>query len=65
MDDIERAIEDGVNGFKSMAKDGRFVPGAGAAEIDVANKVQLFLILHELLRKFLYDTNAYIDQSHR
>jgi len=33
MEDIERAIDDGVNAFKNLAKDPRFVAGAGAIEI--------------------------------
>lgn len=33
LDDIERAIDDGVNVYKAMLKDPRFVPGAGASEI--------------------------------
>lgn len=45
MDDIERAIEDGVNTFKALVKDGRFVPGAGAAEIEVASKVPIIILL--------------------
>jgi T-complex protein 1 subunit theta len=44
MDDIERAIEDGVNTFKAMVKDGRFLAGAGAAEIAVASKVSGVLV---------------------
>lgn len=36
MDDIERAIDDGVNTFKGITRDGQFVPGAGATEIELA-----------------------------
>ncbi|CAB3226740.1 unnamed protein product [Arctia plantaginis] len=39
MDDIERAIDDGVNTFKGIARDGRFVPGAGATEIELAQQL--------------------------
>ncbi|KAI8999469.1 chaperonin Cpn60/TCP-1 family [Gaertneriomyces semiglobifer] len=40
IDDIERAIDDGVNVIKAAAKDGRILPGAGAAEIEVARQLQ-------------------------
>jgi T-complex protein 1 subunit theta len=33
LDDIERAIDDGVNLYRSMIKDNRFVYGGGATEI--------------------------------
>lgn len=39
MDDIERAIDDGVNTFKGITRDGRFVPGAGATEIELAAEI--------------------------
>lgn len=39
MDDIERAIDDGVNTFKGLARDGRFVPGAGATEAELAHQL--------------------------
>lgn len=39
MDDIERAIDDGVNTFKGIARDGRFVAGAGATEIELAQQL--------------------------
>merc|ERR1712070_1236710 len=42
MDDGERAIDDGVNVVKSMTKDARFLPGAGATELLVADHLQLY-----------------------
>merc|ERR1712100_950027 len=42
MDDVERAIEDGVGVVKSMTKDRRFVPGAGATELLLADTLTLF-----------------------
>uniref|UniRef100_A0A336MKM4 T-complex protein 1 subunit theta n=1 Tax=Culicoides sonorensis TaxID=179676 RepID=A0A336MKM4_CULSO len=42
MDDIERAIDDGVNTFKGLTRDGRFLPGAGATEIDLSQKLSEF-----------------------
>ncbi|XP_021181684.2 T-complex protein 1 subunit theta [Helicoverpa armigera] len=39
MDDIERAIDDGVNTFKGIARDGKFLPGAGATEIELAQQL--------------------------
>jgi T-complex protein 1 subunit theta len=41
-DDIERAIDDGVNVFKGMIRDSRFVPGGGATEIELAKRLQSY-----------------------
>jgi len=39
MDDIQRAVDDGVNVYKQMTRDPRFLPGAGATEIELALKL--------------------------
>ncbi|XP_072019103.1 T-complex protein 1 subunit theta-like [Amphiura filiformis] len=42
MDDIERAVDDGVNTFKAYARDARYLPGAGATEIELANQLATY-----------------------
>jgi len=42
MNDVERAIFDGVNTIRAMARESKFVPGAGATEIEIARLIQEF-----------------------
>ncbi|GAU30876.1 hypothetical protein TSUD_15620 [Trifolium subterraneum] len=42
LDDIERAVDDGVNTYKAMCRDSRIVPGAAATEIELAKRVKEF-----------------------
>lgn len=42
LDDVERAIDDGVNCIRTLCRDPRMLPGAGATEINLAKKVQDF-----------------------
>lgn len=42
LEDVERAIDDGVNAIKTMTRDPRMVPGAGATEINLAKKIGEF-----------------------
>ena len=39
MDDVERAVDDAINTFKALTRDPRFVPGAGATEIELAKQL--------------------------
>lgn len=40
LDDLERAVDDGVNTVKVLTQDGRFLPGAGAVEMELARRIR-------------------------
>ena len=42
MDDIERAVDDGVNAFRALTKDSRTLPAGGATEIELAHRLAAF-----------------------
>ncbi|KAE9466003.1 hypothetical protein C3L33_02088, partial [Rhododendron williamsianum] len=42
LDDLERAVDDGVNTYKAMCRESRMVPGAAATEIELARKLKEF-----------------------
>lgn len=42
LDDVERAIDDGVNVIKAVTKDPRLVPGAGATEMQLVERINAF-----------------------
>jgi T-complex protein 1 subunit theta len=39
LDDVERAVDDGVNVFKAITRDPRLVPGAGATEMQLIERL--------------------------
>ena len=42
LDDLERAVDDGVASLKALLKDPRLVPGAGATELALASRVETY-----------------------
>lgn len=42
LDDLERAVDDGVASLKSLLKDPRLVPGAGATELALSRRVDTY-----------------------
>lgn len=42
LDDVERAIDDGVNVVKAITRDPRMIPGAGATEMQLIERVSRF-----------------------
>lgn len=57
LEDVERAIDDGVNVVKAVTKDPRLVPGAGATEIQLVERISAFAdktpgLAQHAIRKF-------------
>ncbi|KAI1074107.1 T-complex protein 1 subunit theta [Whalleya microplaca] len=42
LDDVERAVDDGVNVVKAITRDARLVPGAGATELQLVGRIQAY-----------------------
>lgn len=42
LNDLERAIDDGVNSVKTLLVDPRLLPGAGAVELELSRRLKLF-----------------------
>merc|ERR1712200_330188 len=52
IDDIERAVDDGVNVFKGLCKDGKMTAGGGATEIELARQVAQWAETHPGLEQY-------------
>merc|ERR1719153_1341318 len=58
MDDIVRAVDDGVNVFKGLCKDGRLTAGGGATEIELARQVAQWAETHPGLEQYSINKSA-------
>jgi T-complex protein 1 subunit theta len=52
LQDVERAIDDGVNIVRAMTRNGKFVAGAGAVEIEIARRVAKYATEVEGLEQY-------------
>jgi len=75
LDDVERAIDDGVNVVKAITRDARLVPGAGATEMQlverikaIAEKKEKYGLLRDTLRLYWVEQiqkfRKVIERSH-
>ena len=58
LNDVERAIDDGVNTVRALTRDGRLVAGAGAFEIELARRLQDFSTKAPGLEQYALDRFA-------
>jgi T-complex protein 1 subunit theta len=58
LNDIERAIDDGVNTVRALTRDGRLVAGAGAFEIELARRLSEFSTQAPGLEQYALDRFA-------
>ena len=42
MNDVERALDDGINSVRTLCMDGRLLPGAGAVELELSKQLKVF-----------------------
>ena len=67
MDDIERAIDDGVNSVKVLTRDQRCLPGAAATEIELAKQLMTFgeqvRLAKCILTIYIFLESPYYDSS--
>ncbi|KAL7595734.1 hypothetical protein Lser_V15G30349 [Lactuca serriola] len=52
LDDLERAVDDGVNTYKALCKDSRIMHGAAATKIELARKLKEFSFLETGLDQY-------------
>jgi len=63
MDDVERAIESGINTYKALTRDQRLVPGAGAVEMALSKKINSYSTQFTGLEQYAIQKYAVALQS--
>lgn len=58
LNDVERAIDDGVNMVRAMTRNGKFVAGAGAVEIELSLRLQKYASTIEGLEQYAINSYA-------
>ncbi|CAI5518119.1 unnamed protein product [Closterium sp. Naga37s-1] len=55
LDDVERAVDDGINTYKALCRDSRVLPGGGATEIELARRLKQFARMQVGLDQYAID----------
>lgn len=63
LDDIERALDDGVNTYRCLIKNGQFLPGAGAIETILENELEKEAVKVKGLDQYSFSRYAKSFQS--
>jgi len=63
MDDVERAVESGINTYKALSKDKRLVAGAGAVEMVLSRKINTYSTTFTGLEQYAIQKFAVALQS--
>ncbi|KRZ24125.1 T-complex protein 1 subunit theta [Trichinella pseudospiralis] len=63
LDEVEKAVDDGVNTFKQLLKDNRLLPGAGAVELAVAREIRQFGLTCPTLERYAIEKFAVALES--
>jgi chaperonin GroEL (HSP60 family) len=54
INDVERALDDGINSFKTLCLDGRLIPGAGSTELELTKQIKAFADADKVRQSTLY-----------
>lgn len=55
LDDVERAVDDGINTYKALCRDSRVLPGGGATEIELSIRLKQYARTQGGLEQYAID----------